>query len=38
MEIEIIFTIIAIVVPIIGAFLSLLLKKWTITEEMDCCA
>jgi len=34
MEIEIIFTIIAIVVPIIGAFLSLLLKKWTAVRDI----
>ncbi len=34
MELEIIFTIIAIVVPIIGAFLSLLLKKWTAVRDI----
>lgn len=34
MEIEVIFTIIAIVAPIAGAFLSLLLKKWSAIRDI----
>ncbi|MCK5141857.1 MAG: hypothetical protein KAQ70_06655, partial [Candidatus Heimdallarchaeota archaeon] len=34
MELEVIFTIIAIVAPLAGAFLSLLLKKWSAIRDI----